>query len=123
MLVFAGLGVLAFVAVVYVGLTLGTGVSPEARPHAISGAAATVRVTEHGFEPALFAAPAGKPVALTFVRTTDQTCATEITVPALGIRKPLPLNQPVVVDMPMPGSGAVAFECGMKMLKGSVIAQ
>jgi cobalt-zinc-cadmium efflux system membrane fusion protein len=82
-----------------------------------------VLVTEHGYEPASLTLPAGSHAQITFLRTTDQTCGTEITFPSLNIRRPLPLNQPVTIELTVPASGSLGFQCGMNMLKGSVVAQ
>ena len=65
----------------------------------------------------------GTPVALMFTRISEESCAKEVVFPSLNIRKELPLNQAVQVTFDMPASGAVAFECGMGMLKGSVVVQ
>jgi cobalt-zinc-cadmium efflux system membrane fusion protein len=86
-------------------------------------ARARVLVTEKGYEPASVTLPGGAHAEVTFIRTTDQTCGTEVVFPSLNIRRPLPLNQPVTIDIAVPTSGTVAFQCGMNMLKGSVIAQ
>jgi hypothetical protein len=85
--------------------------------------AATVRVTEQGFEPATVALRAGTPARLTFLRTTDATCGTEIVVPALNIRRALPLNEPVPIAFTPAQTGEIAFACGMNMLKGAIVVQ
>jgi plastocyanin domain-containing protein len=41
-------------------------------------------------------------------------------VPGQDIRRPLPLNTPVTVEMTA-GPGEVVFSCGMNMLKGAVV--
>jgi RND family efflux transporter MFP subunit len=97
----------------------GTTASSAARPLA----SARVLVTELGYQPSTVSLPAGARARVTFVRTTDQTCGTEITFPSLNIRQPLPLNQPVTIDITVPPSGSVGFQCGMNMLKGQVLAQ
>ena len=79
-----------------------------------------VTITEKGFEPARVTASAGAPVRVTFVRTTENTCAKEVLVPASNVKRPLPLNEPVVVELP-PKPGEVTFTCGMKMLSGVVV--
>ena len=64
---------------------------------------ADVTASEHGFTPASLKIPAGGPGShgtVTFVRTTDKTCATEVVFPDLNIEKKLPLNQVVPVDLP-----------------------
>ncbi len=81
-----------------------------------------VKVTTKGFEPDALTLEAGRPVRLTFTRTTDQTCATDVVVPAYGIRKPLPLKQPVTVEF-VPKKGSAGFVCGMNMLKGTLVVR
>jgi plastocyanin domain-containing protein len=80
-------------------------------------------VNEQGFEPATVAVRAGRPARLTFIRTTDKTCATEVVFPSLNIKRALPLNQPVQIELTPTKSGEIAFACGMNMLRGAVVAQ
>jgi plastocyanin domain-containing protein len=100
---------------------------PEAT--ATSGAAASadgsvaIKVDATGYHPAEASAPAGKPVKLVFTRTTDDGCGQQLVFPDLDIRKDLPLNQPVTVDVTMPASGKIAFACGMDMYRGSIVAK
>jgi plastocyanin domain-containing protein len=81
-----------------------------------------VTVTDAAFEPSRLRLHAGVPARVTFVRMSGKTCATEVTFPALHLKRPLPLNQPVVVEF-TPSKGALAFACGVGMLKGSVVAE
>jgi cobalt-zinc-cadmium efflux system membrane fusion protein len=83
---------------------------------------ARVTVGEKGFEPARLSLKAGMPARVTFVRTTDQTCATAVALPDLNIRRDLPLNQPVTIDI-TPKAGELAFACGMNMFRGTIVAQ
>ena len=83
---------------------------------------ATVKVTEKGFEPDRVTAPKGASVHVTFVRTTDATCATEVVVPSQNITRALPLNQPVTIVINAEGD-EVVFACGMNMFKGAVVAK
>lgn len=85
---------------------------------------ADVTVGEHGFAPSSLNVPAGAPGShhtVTFVRTTDKTCATEVVFPDLKIEKKLPLNQVVPVDLPTDSAKTLAFQCGMGMYKGAVV--
>ena len=66
---------------------------------------------------------AGRPVRLTFVRTTDKTCGTEVVFPSMNIRRPLPLNQPVAIEFTPEASGDVGFVCGMNMLPGTLVIE
>ena len=89
-------------------------------PHAPPGSV-LVNVDMVGFDPAMIEAKAGQPLKLAFFRPNAANCAREVIFPALGIRKELPPGQTMVVDITPPKSGTLAFECGMKMLKGQLI--
>src|SRR5262245_13156176 len=82
-----------------------------------------VSVDASGYHPNEAKAKAGKPVRLEFTRTTDEGCGQQLVFPEQNIKKDLPLNQPVAVDLTMPASGKVAFACGMDMYRGSIIAE
>lgn len=84
---------------------------------------AKVVVGEQGYEPATVTLRAGVPARITFVRTTDNTCGTEVVFPSLNIKRALPLNEPVVVELTPDKAGEIAFACGMNMLSGAVVAQ
>jgi cobalt-zinc-cadmium efflux system membrane fusion protein len=81
---------------------------------------AKVVVNEQGYEPAKVTLRAGRPARITFVRTTDKTCGTEVVFPSLNIKRALPLNEPVVIEFTPAQSGDIAFACGMNMLHGTV---
>ena len=82
-----------------------------------------VTVSDTAFAPDRVSIPAGQATDLVFTRTVEQTCATELVIPSLGVRKPLPLNRPVVVRIPAQAAGEIAFACGMNMLKGTVVVR
>jgi hypothetical protein len=91
-----------------------------------SGGTARVTVGEHGFAPSALAVPkgaAGSTGAITFVRTTDATCAKEVVFPDLQIKKDLPLNVPVTIDVPTDAERTLTFQCGMAMYKGSLVVK
>ena len=80
-------------------------------------------MNEQGYEPAKVTLRAGIPARLTFLRTTDKTCGTEVVFPSLNIKRALPLNEPVVIEFTPAKAGDIAFACGMNMLKGVVAVQ
>jgi membrane fusion protein, heavy metal efflux system len=84
---------------------------------------AKIAVTEQGYEPSRLILRSGVPARLTFVRTTEKTCGTEVVFPSLNIRRALPLNQPVDIEFTPQQSGEIQFVCGMNMLRGTVLAQ
>lgn len=111
------------------GLRPGQGAAPGAgapvgsAPSTQTGQAATIVATEQGFEPATVTLRAGTPARLVFTRTTDKTCGTAVVFPSLGIKRALPLNEPVTIEFTPANGGDVAFACGMNMLKGVVVVQ
>jgi plastocyanin domain-containing protein len=85
---------------------------------------ADVTAGEHGFTPPSVKLPSGGPgshTTVSFLRTTDQTCATEVVFPDLKIEQKLPLNQVVRVDLPTDAPRTLSFQCGMGMYKGAVV--
>ena len=84
--------------------------------------AAKILVTDSGYEPDKVSLRAGVPARLTFIRTSDKTCGTEVEFPSLGLKRSLPLNEPVVIEF-TPTAGEIAFACGMNMLKGAIVVQ
>jgi plastocyanin domain-containing protein len=98
--------------------------SPEG-PAQPSGGMRVV-VGEHGFAPASLSVSkgaAGSTAPITFLRTTDETCAKEVVFPDLGIKKDLPLNTPVTVDVPADSARTLTFQCGMAMYKGTLVVK
>jgi plastocyanin len=85
--------------------------------------AAKIVVSEQGFEPARITLRAGTLARITFVRTTDNTCGTEVVFPSLNIKRALPLNEPVIVEFTPSSTGDIAFACGMNMLSGTIVVQ
>jgi RND family efflux transporter MFP subunit len=85
--------------------------------------AAKILVTDKGFEPETVRLQSGRPARLTFVRISDKSCATEVVFPSLNIRRALPLNEPVTIELAAASSGSIAFVCGMSMLKGAIAVE
>ena len=98
---------------------------PSSSERSGNGAAQTAKVivNEKGYEPAKVTLRAGTPVRITFVRTTDKTCGTEVVFPSLNIKKALPLNEAVTVELTPGKTGEIAFACGMNMLSGVAIIE
>jgi len=83
----------------------------------------TIRVTVEGYQPAAIKLRRGVPARLTFIRKTAEGCGTEIVIPAYKITRPLPLNQPVVIEITPNRSGRFKMTCGMDMFRGAIVVQ
>jgi plastocyanin domain-containing protein len=80
-------------------------------------------VSDKGFAPDRVTLRAGVAARLSFLRTTDATCATEVVVPSLKIRRKLPLNEPVLIEFTPDKAGEIGFACGMGMFHGTIFVQ
>ena len=78
-------------------------------------------VTEKGFVPSSVNVRAGSNVELKITRKTDSTCATQIQIPSKKIKKDLPLNKTVSIEIGKLEKGEISFGCGMDMMVGGVI--
>lgn len=83
----------------------------------------SVKITERGFEPYTLTVRRGVRTRITFLRTTDDTCAKEVVFPDFGIKRDLPLNQAVVIMLVPNKKGEFRFTCGMNMMNGKLIVQ
>lgn len=83
----------------------------------------TVKITEQGFEPYSLTVRRGVRTQITFLRTTDNTCAKEVVFPDFAIKRELPLNQAVVITLVPKKQGEFRFTCGMNMMNGKLIVR
>lgn len=82
-----------------------------------------IRADEKGFTPSAITVKKGEAATLVFTRTSNETCATAVVFPELKIKKELPLNTPVDVEVPTGEARTLSFTCGMGMFKSSVVVQ
>jgi plastocyanin domain-containing protein len=82
-----------------------------------------ISVTEKGFEPSTLKVNSGDDISLAVTRKTDSTCAKEILFPAQKIKKELPLNKTVTINLGKLKKGEVSFSCGMNMVSGVINVQ
>lgn len=97
--------------------------APHQHQHGDAKGEIAVRADEKGFTPSHVSVEKGKPLTLIFTRTSDETCARDIVFPDLGIKKPLPKDTPVRVDLPTNENRTFTFQCGMGMYKSQVVVQ
>ena len=90
---------------------------------ALKPGATLVVADDKGCTPSAITVAKGATATLTFLRTTDETCATAVVFPELKLKKDLPLNQPVDVEIPTGEARKLAFQCGMGMFKSAVVVQ
>lgn len=82
-----------------------------------------LQVTEKGFEPNGMDVSPGTSVTLKVTRKTDATCATQIKIPARKLKKDLPLNQTISIELGKLDKGEIRFACGMDMVSGHILVK
>lgn len=76
---------------------------------------------EGGYTPDVISIPKGKTTKINFIRKDPSSCLEEVVLSEFKIRKFLPLNKRVSVEITPQKSGKFPFECGMNMFHGKII--
>ncbi len=80
-------------------------------------------IVDGGYNPDTIAIPFGKTTTINFVRKDSNTCLEEVVLSDFKIRKYLPLNQKVSVEITPKKRGEFQFVCGMNMFHGKLIVK
>lgn len=84
----------------------------------------TVDITvDGGYSPAVISVPLGQTTKINFFRKDPNTCLEEVVLGDFKIRKSLPLNQKVTVEIKPEKKGEFNFSCGMGMFHGKIIVK
>lgn len=75
---------------------------------------------EGGYTPEVISIPKGKTTKLNFTRKDNSSCLEEVVLGDFKIRKFLPLNQKVTVEVTPQKEGEYGFACGMNMFHGKI---
>ena len=78
---------------------------------------------EGGYSPDTIVVAKGRTTTLRFTRKDPSSCLEEVVVPEFKIRKFLPLNQTVSVEIKPEKAGEYEFVCGMNMFHGKLIVK
>lgn len=73
-----------------------------------------------GYQPEVISIPKGKTTRINFLRRDPSSCLEEVVLSDFKIRKYLPLNQKVSVEITPKKTGEYKFSCGMNMFHGKV---
>jgi plastocyanin domain-containing protein len=80
-------------------------------------------VVDGGYRPSRIVIQEGERVRLKLIRKDYSPCTREIVFASLGIRRELPTNTPVTIDIPAQSAGEIPFSCGMNMVKGVIVVE
>ena len=80
-------------------------------------------IVNGGYSPEVIVIPKDKKTKINFIRKDPSSCLEEVVLSDFKIRKFLPLNQKVTVEITPNKSGEFLFSCGMNMFHGKVIVK
>jgi len=78
-------------------------------------------VVKGGYTPEVITVPVGKKIILNFIRKDSSSCLEEVVLGDFKIRKTLPLNQKVSIEIMPKEKGEFVYSCGMGMFHGKII--
>ncbi len=76
---------------------------------------------EGGYSPSAISIPEGKTTKLNFLRKDANSCLEEVVFSEFKIRKYLPINEKVTIEVTPKKKGEFVFSCGMNMFHGKII--
>jgi plastocyanin domain-containing protein len=123
MLLASALFSLALFSLGLFGLAVGSPapVHAEAKPETQKTVREVEITVKGGYQPGRIELRQGEHVRLKFVRKEYNNCTREVVFPKLDIKRELPTNKPVLIDLPLLAPGEYEFHCGMNMIKGLLV--
>ncbi|OGE64248.1 hypothetical protein A3I48_01780 [Candidatus Daviesbacteria bacterium RIFCSPLOWO2_02_FULL_36_7] len=76
-----------------------------------------------GYSPEVISITVGKTTKINFLRTDPTECLHDVVLSDFKIRKELPLNQKVSIEVTPQKTGEYPFSCGMGMYHGKIIVK
>lgn len=80
-------------------------------------------VVKGGYSPNVISLAKGKTTRVTFIRKDTSSCLEEVVLPDFRIRKFLPLNEKVTIELTPQQTGEFNYSCGMGMFHGKIIVK
>ena len=80
-------------------------------------------IVEGGYSPEVISVPKRKTTKINFTRRDSNSCLEEVVLPDFKIKKYLPLNQKVTVEITPEKEGEYPFSCSMNMFHGKIIVR
>lgn len=76
-----------------------------------------------GYSPNVISIPRGRTTKLNFIRKDPSSCLEEVVLGDFKVRKHLPLNKAVSVEITPQKTGEFGYACGMNMYHGKIIVK
>lgn len=74
-----------------------------------------------GYSPEVISIPRGQTTKLNFIRRDPTECLEEVVLSDFKVRRQLPLNKKVTIEITPQKSGEYPYSCGMNMFHGKII--
>lgn len=78
---------------------------------------------EGGYSPEVISIPKGKTTKINFIRKDPASCLEEVVLGDFKIRKHLPLNERVSIEIKPERTGEYGYSCGMNMFHGKILVR
>lgn len=76
-----------------------------------------------GYSPEVISVPVGKTTKINFLRTDPTDCLSQVVLSDFRIKRELPLNQKVSIEIKPENKGEYGYACGMNMYHGKIIVK
>lgn len=76
-----------------------------------------------GYSPEVISVPLRKTTKINFLRTDSTECLSEVVLPDFKIKRELPLNKKVTIEITPEKAGEFGYACGMNMYHGKIIVK
>jgi len=80
-------------------------------------------IVDGGYSPEIISISKGKTTTLNFIRKDPTSCLEEVILGDFKIKKYLPLNKKVRIEINPTKTGEFVYTCGMSMYKGKIIVK
>lgn len=80
-------------------------------------------IVNGGYSPEVISIPKGKKTKLNFTRTDPTECLGEVVLSDFRVKRELPLNKKVTIEITPQKSGEFGYACGMNMYHGKIVVR
>ena len=80
-------------------------------------------IVEGGYNPNVISIPKGKTTKINVIRKDPTSCLEEVVLGDFKVRKYLPLNQKISIELTPQQTGEFGYACGMNMYHGKIIVK
>lgn len=80
-------------------------------------------IVDGGYSPEVIVIPRGQTTKINFIRKDPSNCLEEVILADFKIRRRLPLNQKITIELTPQQAGEFTYACGMNMYHGKIIVK